>query len=80
MEKYQRLDKTFFQEPKELAGLIKTGNLVQTCLPKQIDIDKILNIIQRRVLKSTHLPFMIKEVQAGYLISSYFKDIYLYLA
>ena len=27
-----------------------------------------------------HLSIMIKDIQAGYLISSYFKDIYLYLA
>ena len=27
-----------------------------------------------------HLSVMIKEIQAGYLISSYFKNIYLYLA
>ena len=27
-----------------------------------------------------HLPLMIKEIQAGYLNSLYFKDIYLYLA
>ena len=30
--------------------------------------------------KGTHLSVMIKEIQAGYLASSYFKDIYLYLA
>ena len=27
-----------------------------------------------------HLPVTIKEIQAGYLVSSYFKDIYLYLS
>ena len=27
-----------------------------------------------------HLPVKIKEIQAGYLSSPYFKDIYLYLA
>ena len=28
----------------------------------------------------THLPLTVKEIQAGYLISPYFKDVYLYLA
>ena len=46
---------------------------------KQTDIDKILEIIRKKVLKGTHLPLTIKEIQAGYLTSSYFKDIYLYL-
>ena len=30
--------------------------------------------------KVTHLPVTIKEIEAGYLVSPYFKDIYLYLA
>ena len=55
---------------------MSTGKLVQKFLPKQADIDKILKIIQRNV----HLPVAIKEILAGYLISPYSKDIYLYLA
>ena len=31
-------------------------------------------------MKGTHLPVMIKGIEARYLVSSYFKDIYLYLA
>ena len=45
-----------------------------------MDIDKILEVIQRKVLKGTHLLVAIKEIQAGYLHSSYFKDLYLYLS
>ena len=40
----------------------------------------MLKIIQRKVLKGTHLPVTIKEIQAGYFNSPYFQDIYLYLA
>ena len=43
-------------------------------------IDKILERIQRKVLKGTHLPVEIKEIQAGYLCSPYFKDLYIYLS
>ena len=49
-------------------------------MPKQTDIDKILEIIRKKVLKGAHLPLTIKEIQAGYLSILYFKDIYLYLA
>ena len=56
------------------------GNLIQKFLPKQADIDKILKGIQRNVLKRTHLLVEIKEIQARYLNSSHFKDIYLYLS
>ena len=44
-------------------------NLIQKFLPKQADMDKILKVIQRKVLKGTHLPFEIKEIQARYLKS-----------
>ena len=77
---FQRPDKSFFQDPKELGNLINKGNLIHRYLQKQTDIDKILEVIQRKVLKGTHLPVDIKEIQAGYLHSSYFKDLYLYLS
>ena len=79
-EAYQRPDKLFFQEPRELNDLINTSNLIQKFLLKQEDIDKILKVTQRNVLKGTPLLAEIKEIQVGYLNSSYFKDIYLYLA
>ena len=79
-ETFQRLDKSFFQDPKELRDLINKGNFVHKYLPKQMDIDKILEGIQRKVLKGTHLPMEVKEIQAGYLCSPYFKDLYLYLS
>ena len=49
-------------------------------MPKQADIDRILKVIQRKVLKGTHLPVEVKEIQARYFNSSHFKDIYLYLS
>ena len=78
-ETIQRQDKSFFQNPKELEDLIDIGNLIHRFLPKQTDIDKLLHIIQRKVLKGTHLSVEVKEIQVGYLHSPYFKDIYQYL-
>ena len=79
-ETFQRLDKTFFQNSKESGDLINKRNFIHKYLPKQMDIDKILEVIQRNVLRGTHLPMEIKEIQAGYLCSPYFKDLYLYLS
>ena len=79
-EVYERPDKSYFQERTKLKDLIDTNNIIQNFLLKQTDIDKILEVIRKKVLKGTHLPLMIKEIQAGYLSSLYFKDIYLYLA
>ena len=76
-ETYQRLGTTYFQEPQESNSQINTGRLVQKFLPKQADIDKILKIIQRKVPKGMHLPVTVREIQARYIISSSFKDLYL---
>ena len=76
----QRLNKTFFQNLKRLEDIIDMGNLIHKFLPRQTDIDKILHVIQRKMLKGIHLPVEIKEIQAGYLHSPYFKEIYQYLS
>ena len=68
------------QEPHELTDLIDTAKLIQKYLPKQTDIDKILDIIKRKVLKGMHLPHTVKEIQAVYLTNPYFKDLYLFLS
>ena len=79
-ETYESPHKSYIGEPHELADLVDTYKLVQKFLPKQADIDKILDIIRRKILKGTHLPITIKEIQASYLTSPYFKDLYRYLA
>ena len=77
-ETIQRPDKSFFQNLKELEDLIDKGNVIHS-FGQTTDNDKILQIIQRKVLKGTHLPVEVKEIQAGYLHSPYFKDIYQYV-
>ena len=79
-ETYVNLDQTYFERPQELTDLVNTTKLVQKYLPRQADIHKIPDVIKRKVLKGTHLPLTIKEIQAGYLTSLHFKDIYRYLA
>ena len=51
LELIQRPDKSFFQNPKKLEDVINPDNLIHKFLPKQADIDKILSVIQRKVLK-----------------------------
>ena len=76
-ETYQRPNMSHFQESPGWDSLISTAKLVQKFLPKQADIDKLLKVIQR---KGLHLSVTVKELQAGCIISPYFKDLYLYLA
>ena len=77
---YEGPDTSHIQETHELKDLIDTTRLIQKFLLKQMDIDKILDIIKRKVLKGMHLPLTIKEIQPGYLSSPYFKDLYLFLS
>ena len=79
-ETYKRPDTSYVQEHYEFTDLVDTTKLIQKFLPKQMDIDNILDIIKRKDLKGTHLPLTIKEIQAGYLSSPYFKDLYLFLS
>ena len=75
-EMYESPDKSYLEQPQELSGLMDSTKLIHKYLPKEVDIDKIMNIIKRKVLKGTHLPLTIKEIQAGYLNSLFFKDLY----
>ena len=79
-EMYKSPDKSYLEQPQELTDLVDRTELIHKYLPKQMDIDKILNIIKRKVLKGTHLPLTIKEIQAGYLNNVFFKDLYRYMA
>ena len=77
---YESPDKPYLEQPQELSGSVDNTKLIHKYLPKQVDIDKIMSIIKRKVLKGTQLPLAIKEIQAGYLNSSFFKDLYRYMA
>ena len=77
---YESPDKSYLEQPQDLSDLVDSTKIIHKYLQKLVDIDKILNIIKRKVLKGTHLPLTIKEIQAGYLSSSFFKDLFVYLA
>ena len=77
---YVSPDQSYIEKPQQLVDLVDTSKLVQKCLPKQTDIDKNLDVVKRKVLKGTHLPLTSREIQAGYLISPFFKDLYIYMA
>ena len=77
---YESPDKSYLEQPQELTDLVDSTQLIHKYLPKHVDIDRILGIINRIVLKGTHLPLTIKEIQAGYLSSSFVKDLYVYMA
>ena len=58
-EIYQRPDKSQIVDPSELIDLVNTERIVQKYFPKQTDIDKILKVIQRKVLKGTDTSYFL---------------------
>ena len=80
LETYINPDQTYNERPQELTDVVNTTKLVQKYLPRQVDIDKILDVIKRKVFERHTFALTIKEMQAGYLTSLHFKDIYRYLA
>ena len=60
-EMHERLDKAHLKEPLELKDLIDSIKLVQKFLPKQTDIDKILDVIKRKVQKVHIYPLPSKK-------------------
>ena len=80
-EIYVSPDQSYIEELQELVDLADTSKLVQKYLPKQTDIDTVLDVIKRKVPQGTQMPLTIKEIQAGYLTTSpFFKDLYRGLA
>ena len=55
-EIYERPNTSYMQEPQELEDLIDSTKVIQKFLPKQTDIDKILEIIKRKVERNTFTP------------------------
>ena len=50
-ETYERPDTSYIQEPYGLTDLVDTTKLIQKFLPKEMDIDKILDIIKSKGFK-----------------------------
>ena len=52
---YKNPDKSYFEQPQELSDLVDSTKLIHKFLPMQVDIDKIMDIIKRKLLKGTHM-------------------------
>ena len=66
-----------FLLPPVLGDQITDSTLMHRYLPKQADIDRIMEQISRKYLTKLQLPFSIRDMQAAYLSSPHFRDIYL---
>ena len=68
-----------FVLPPPLESLLDKAKTVYKFLPKQVDIDRLIAKINKKVLRDTNLCVDLRDLKAAYLTSLYFRDIYLYL-
>ena len=73
---FKRPEMTDFEIPPVLEEMIPDGALIHKHLPRQADIDRIMIQINRKYLKRMHLPCSLKDMQAAYMQSPHFCDIY----
>ena len=48
-------------------------------LPKQTDIDRLMKVLNRKILTRSRFPDTLKDLEAAYVQSAYFKDLYEYV-
>ena len=51
IETYESSDKSYLQQPQELSDIVDSTKIIHKYLPKQVDIDNILNIIKKKGLE-----------------------------
>ena len=73
---FKRPDMADFEIPPVLEEMIPDGVLIHRHLPKQVDMDRILAQINRKYLRKMHLPCSLRDMQAAYMQSPHFCDIY----
>lgn len=66
-----------FHLPPVLGDQVTDSTLMHRYLPKQSDIDRIMDKIKRKYLTKLHIPCSIRDMQVAYLTSPHFRDIYL---
>ena len=73
---FKRPEMSDFEIPPVLEDMIPDGALIHKHLPRQADIDRIMIQINRKYLKKMHLPCSLKDMQAAYMQSPHFCNIY----
>ena len=65
--------------PPTLGETLKNKTLLAKNLPKQTDIDRLMKVLNRKILTHSRFPEPMKDLEASYLHSGVFKDIYEYI-
>ena len=72
-------DQNDFELPPQLQDIVDPSKITHKFLPKQGEIDRLINQINKKVLRDTKLSMNLRDLRAAYLQSPHFRDIYLSL-
>ena len=72
-------DKTMYRKSKKLFDEIQDEMIFRKHLPRQLEINKFLEPLKRKVIHDYDIPISIKELSAEYEKSPFFMDIYKYI-
>ena len=72
-------DQSDFELPPPLQDVVDPSKVTHRFFPKQGEIDRLINQINKKVLRDTKLSMNLRDLKATYLTSPHFRDIYLNL-
>ena len=72
-------DQSDFELPPPLQDVVDPSKITHKFFPKQGEIDRLINQINKKVLRNTKLSMNLRDLRAAYLQSPHFRDIYLNL-
>ena len=70
---------TDFSLPPTLSEYAKGKKMIAQTMPRQIEIERLMKQINRKILRETRLPSSMKDLEAAYISSSAFRSVYQYL-
>ena len=72
-------DQSDFELPPPLQDVVDPSKVTHKFLPRQGEIDRLINQINKEVLRDTMLSMNLRDLKAAYLTSPHFRDIYINL-
>ena len=72
-------DKQMYNDKQKLLENIKDENIFQKHLPKQVELDKYMEKLKKKIINNYELPLTTKELIPEQKRSPFFKDIYKYV-
>ena len=70
-------DQSDFELPTPLQDVVGPSKVTHKFLPKQAEIDRLINQINKKVLRDTKRNMNLRDLRTAYLTSPHFRDIYL---